>query len=183
MVVSRHQNAGQNHNINVANKLYENVAKSNAWEQHIHINCIQEIIKNRQIRGMTATIWSIIFCLPVSWVKDWNKEKQKFAVVLHGFWNSSLTLRKVDSGCSVTGWWESKLGLRRRKYQEAGKYYIMRSFTTGILQQILFVGSNQVGWDGREIWQVRKKNKRVRSFVGETLKNCLEDLVNFAEWY
>jgi len=66
MAVSRHQNAGQNHNINIANKLYENVAKFNVWDHHTQIICIQEIIKNRQIRGMPATIQSTIFCLPVS---------------------------------------------------------------------------------------------------------------------
>lgn len=85
MAVSRHQNAGKNHNVDIANKLYENVAKFNAWEQHTSINRIQEIIKNKQIWGMPATIRSTIFCLPVSLVKDSNKEKQKFAVVLHGF--------------------------------------------------------------------------------------------------
>ena len=36
MAVSHHQNAGQNHNINTANKLYKNVAKFNAWEQHTY---------------------------------------------------------------------------------------------------------------------------------------------------
>jgi hypothetical protein len=35
--VSRHQNAGQNHNKKTANKRYENVAKFNAWEQHTQI--------------------------------------------------------------------------------------------------------------------------------------------------
>jgi len=40
MAVSGHQNAGQNHNVNIANKLCENVAKFNAWEQHTSINRI-----------------------------------------------------------------------------------------------------------------------------------------------
>jgi len=65
-----HPVARQNHNINIATKLYENVAKFNAWEQHTHIDCIQEIITNRKIRGMPATIRFTIFCLPVSWVND-----------------------------------------------------------------------------------------------------------------
>jgi hypothetical protein len=33
MAASRHQNAGQNHNLLIANKCFENVAKLNFWEQ------------------------------------------------------------------------------------------------------------------------------------------------------
>ena len=73
------------------------------------------------------------------------------------------------------------MGLKRSKYQEAGKYYVMKSFMTGIPQQILFVGSNQVGCDGKEMWQVWRRKKRISSFASETSKSCLEDLVNLGE--
>jgi hypothetical protein len=35
--MSCHQNAGQNHNLKIANKPFENVGNSNIWEQHLKI--------------------------------------------------------------------------------------------------------------------------------------------------
>jgi hypothetical protein len=48
--MSRHQNAGQNHNIKMANKLFENVAKFKTWEQRYQ-NWIHYKIKNRLNSG------------------------------------------------------------------------------------------------------------------------------------
>jgi hypothetical protein len=52
MVVSRHQNAGQNHNLLTANKSFENVAKFEyLGTTATHQNFIHEEIKNRLNSG------------------------------------------------------------------------------------------------------------------------------------
>jgi hypothetical protein len=37
ILVSRQQNAGQNHNINIANRSFENVAQFKYWERQLQI--------------------------------------------------------------------------------------------------------------------------------------------------
>jgi hypothetical protein len=61
MLLSRHQNAGQNGNINTANRSFENVAQFKYFGTTVtDQNLIHEEIKKRL---MLATIQSRTFCL------------------------------------------------------------------------------------------------------------------------
>jgi hypothetical protein len=52
IVMSRHQNVGQNHNLLVANKSFENVASfKSLWTAVRNQNIIQEVIKSRLNSG------------------------------------------------------------------------------------------------------------------------------------
>jgi hypothetical protein len=52
MLLSRHQNAGQNHDINIANRCFENVAQFRCLGAAItNQNLIQEEIKSRLNSG------------------------------------------------------------------------------------------------------------------------------------
>jgi hypothetical protein len=59
-----HKKAGQKHSIRIANRSFKGVAKLKYLGTTLaDQNCMQEEIKSR-IRGMLATIWSRVFCLP-----------------------------------------------------------------------------------------------------------------------
>ena len=63
-------NGGQNHNNRVTNKLFENVVKFKYCEQHTNQKLyLQKKIKNRSNSENPATIWSIIYCSPICYVK------------------------------------------------------------------------------------------------------------------
>jgi hypothetical protein len=47
MIMSRHENSGQNHNIRIANESFESVAKFNLGTTLINPNDIHDEIKNR----------------------------------------------------------------------------------------------------------------------------------------
>jgi hypothetical protein len=65
MLLFCHHNAGQNWDIKIANKLFENVSQCKYLETTVtNQNLIQEEIK-RRILVMLATIWSKSFCLLV----------------------------------------------------------------------------------------------------------------------
>jgi hypothetical protein len=51
MLVSYHQNAGKNHNLLIANKSFENMAKFKYSGTVTNRNCIQEGIKSRLNSG------------------------------------------------------------------------------------------------------------------------------------
>jgi hypothetical protein len=62
MLLSRHQNAGQNHDINIANRSFENATQLIYLGMTVtNQNLIQEEIKRRLIRVMLATIQSRSF--------------------------------------------------------------------------------------------------------------------------
>jgi hypothetical protein len=62
MLLSHHQNAGQIHDIKIANKCFENVAQFRYLRMTItNQNLIQEEIKRRLILIMLATIQSEYF--------------------------------------------------------------------------------------------------------------------------
>jgi hypothetical protein len=71
MVVSRHQNTGQNHNVLITNKSFENVAKfkhsaTTATNQNsLHKKKFRAV----QIRGVLATVLFRVFCLPAPSLK------------------------------------------------------------------------------------------------------------------
>jgi sorting nexin-29 len=65
MVMSRNQNAGHNHNINVDNKSFERVEEFKYLGATLtNQNSIHEEIKSRLESGMLALIRCRIFCLP-----------------------------------------------------------------------------------------------------------------------
>jgi hypothetical protein len=67
MLLSRHQNAGQNHEIKIGNRCFENVAQFKYLGTTVkNKNLIQEEIKRRLNRIMLAVIQFMSFCLPVS---------------------------------------------------------------------------------------------------------------------
>jgi hypothetical protein len=60
------QKIGQNHNMQVANESFENVA----WFRYVGMtvrnqNCLHKKLRADEIEGMPAAIQSRIFCLPV----------------------------------------------------------------------------------------------------------------------
>jgi hypothetical protein len=66
MFIFCEQNAGQNHNIQIANKSFENVASSNTWEQHkqIKIVCMKKSEWNK-LRERLLPFSPESFVLPV----------------------------------------------------------------------------------------------------------------------
>jgi hypothetical protein len=76
MLLSPHSNAGQNHDIKIANKSFENVEISNQ-------NLMQEKIKRRLNLGMCATIQSRTFCLSKN-IKIRIHETIILSVILYG---------------------------------------------------------------------------------------------------
>jgi hypothetical protein len=70
MLLSRHQSAGQNHNMKTANRFFENVAKlKHSGMTVTDQNLLQEEIKKRLNSGNLATIQSRTFCLFVCCLK------------------------------------------------------------------------------------------------------------------
>jgi hypothetical protein len=66
MLLSRHQNAGKNQDIKIANRAFENVAMFRYLEMAVtNQNFIQEEVQSRLNLGNTCTIQSKTFCLLV----------------------------------------------------------------------------------------------------------------------
>jgi hypothetical protein len=73
MLLSRHQNAGQNHYIKIGNRCFENVAQFRYLGVTITSQIlIQEEIKGDWIRVVPAAIHSSTFCLSVFCLKHTN---------------------------------------------------------------------------------------------------------------
>jgi len=103
-------------------------------------------------RGTLATILFRVFCLPVSSPVTLRLKYIRLYFYLLCYTGVHLRLfhlrKNIDSGCLRTGCWGECLDLRGGKWRLAGKDWIMRSFTTCKLQQILLGWSSQGGWDG-----------------------------------
>jgi hypothetical protein len=95
--MSRHQNAGQNHNINIANRSFENVAKFKCLgTTAIDGNLIHEEIKSRLNSDNTCyhSIQNYLSCRLSKNVKIKMCKTVIFLVVLYGFETWFLTLRE-----------------------------------------------------------------------------------------
>jgi hypothetical protein len=78
MLLSRHQNVGQIHDINIANGFFENVTQFRYLGTTItNQNLIQEEIRRDWIRVMLAVIQSGTFCLLICCVKAQTLEFTK----------------------------------------------------------------------------------------------------------
>jgi hypothetical protein len=68
VIMSRHQNSGQNQNIRIANESFENVAKFKYWGTTLkNRKDIHDEIKSRLNQGMLVIIQSNFFCLNISY--------------------------------------------------------------------------------------------------------------------
>jgi hypothetical protein len=96
MLLSHHQNAGQNHDMKIANRYFENVAQFKYLEMTVtNQNLIQEEIKRRLNLAndgyhLVQNLFSLICCL-----KGQKLEYTKLILptVLYGHETWSLTLR------------------------------------------------------------------------------------------
>jgi hypothetical protein len=137
MIMSHHQNSGQNQNIRTGNELFENMAKFNYLGMMLtNQNDIHDEIKNRLNSG-NACYYSVqlSYCLMSKNLKI-NKTSI-LLVVVHGCETWSLTLRE-EHRLRV---FENRV-LRRifgPKSEEDGLWRkcIMMNFTACILHQIL----------------------------------------------
>jgi hypothetical protein len=70
MLLSRHQNTGQTHDIQIANRRFENVAQSRYFETTItNQNLIQEELKRRLNSGNACYHSPTTFCLFICCLK------------------------------------------------------------------------------------------------------------------
>jgi hypothetical protein len=97
MLLSHHQNVGQNRDIKIANRSFENVALLRYLGAAVaKQNMVQEEIKRRLISDMLATIQCRTFCVLVCCIKTKIRIYKTIIlpVVLYGCETWSLTLRE-----------------------------------------------------------------------------------------
>jgi hypothetical protein len=84
MLLSRHQNLIQNHDIKIGNRCFDNGTQFKYLETTVtNQNLIQEEISRDRIRIMLATVQSRTLCLAVCCLnrKNYNTENYNFACV------------------------------------------------------------------------------------------------------
>jgi hypothetical protein len=94
MLLSRHQNAGQNHDIKIANRCFENVAQFRYLSTTIrNQNLIQEKIKRRLNSGSACyhSVHNILSCLPFKNIKITIYKTIILPVIRYGFETWYLT--------------------------------------------------------------------------------------------
>jgi hypothetical protein len=106
MLLSHHQNAGQNHDINTANRCFENVAKSKYFGTTVtNQNLVQAEIKRRLNSGNACyhSVQNLLsFRLLSGNIKIRIYKTMILLVVLYGCETWSLTLRekhRLRTGC------------------------------------------------------------------------------------
>jgi hypothetical protein len=96
MLISHHQNAGQNHHIKIANRSFENVGKFKYLGMTItYQNLIQEEIKSRLNLGIACyhSFQNLLSCLLYESVKITIYKTINLPVVEYGCKSLSLILR------------------------------------------------------------------------------------------
>jgi hypothetical protein len=137
---------------------------------------MQEIIKNRQIRGMPATTRSTILCLHLSCGKDWNTENHKSACCFSRLSNlvSRIKERRQAENMQESGSEKDNWASGAGRSSRLEKNCIVKTFMIWT-HQILFGRSNQVRCDGTKMWHVRRKSRSVGGVLLGTRKNLLQD--------
>jgi hypothetical protein len=141
MLLSRHHNVGQNHDIKIANRCFENVAQFKYLGTTVtNQNLIHEEIKRRMNSG-NVCYHSVQYLLSsLLLFKNIRIRKYKIIilpVVLYGCETCSLTWREdTDWGRLRVGCSEEYLGWRDMKWREVRENCIMRSFIICTLRQI-----------------------------------------------
>jgi hypothetical protein len=137
MLVSRYQNAGQNHDIKIGNRSFENVAQFKYYGTTVtNQNLIQEVIKRRLNSG-NACYHSVQNHLLSRLLSKKVYKTIILPVVLYACETLSLTLRK-EYRLRIFGIWVLKRMFGPKWNEIVGRWRncIMRSFKTSTLSQI-----------------------------------------------
>jgi hypothetical protein len=144
MDVSRHQNVGQNHNLLIANKSFENVAESEYLGITVtYQNCVHKEIKGRL--HFEDACYRSVQSLLGSHILSKNLKIKIYKTIIFPLFcmgmkpslSLSLSLREYHRLRVFENRVLRRIFECKRKWREAGEVCIIRSFITCTLHQIL----------------------------------------------